>query len=464
MRFSALHLLLLGTAFAAPIQDVVEQTSKRSDSNSLIARGLVPVLPRNPVFVAPRGVAPRPVTPVHPNTPDAPPRPVPHDPANPSTNPVDDTPGLVPNKPADPANPNPVDDTPGLIPNDPATPPVDAPNVPVTQPGTPNAPQPNRPGTSKDTPEALPAAEDSAWAQKGIEKDRVKGYQAQKKLDEAIEGKIPDKGFKGDLNVKYKVDSTTPTAGEIPKKDYIQDPRFEGAFDFTQEGAKISRVKNNEAQIKAVEEWALKEVVPKKMEKDPFRTQEEIEAEVKMQAEFYEDIDMLTTMENPKKGGMIIKDSANKDNDFYRDGNFANDENFPRPGVGGGKDEAIGWTDQTMALWRQSVAKTPGAKVTDLRFMGRDSIVTPRSQEVLLAVQGQMKKKPGEGFTVRRTGGDAAEQAGYDAIASTVHGQRPIQMAADHHVELGDLKVNAFHVFSRDGNPATWDMVIEFGH
>ena len=48
MRFSPLHLLLLGTALAAPIQDL-DDAQKRSATDSLAARGLLSFLPRAPV-------------------------------------------------------------------------------------------------------------------------------------------------------------------------------------------------------------------------------------------------------------------------------------------------------------------------------------------------------------------------------------------------------------------------------
>jgi len=222
MRFSALHLLLFGTAFAAPSQDVFGSTTKRLDPKSLVALGLVPILPCNPVVTVPK---PKPVTPKpsHPKTPDG----------------ADGLPPSV--RPSDPANPstNPVIDTPGLIPNHPPTLPVDAPNAPVVQPGQPGAPQPNRPGTSKEVLEALLVAEDSIWATEGIEKNRVRGYQAHKKLDEAIDGNILEKGFKGDPNTKYNPQSNRPAPDEMPKEEYLKDRRWEGAFDFTQEGAAI---------------------------------------------------------------------------------------------------------------------------------------------------------------------------------------------------------------------------------
>lgn len=58
------------------------------------------------------------------------------------------------------------------------------------------------------------------------------------------------------------------------------------------------------------------------------------------------------------------------------------------------------------------------------------------------------------------------ERESFDAIAGSVHSSRVAFMLKDHHNELGNLKIKAFHVYLPE-NPAgggKYNIVIEFGH
>jgi hypothetical protein len=118
-----------------------------------------------------------------------------------------------------------------------------------------------------------------------------------------------------------------------------------------------------------------------------------------------------------------------------------------------------------MANWRKA-CEAAGVDVKSLKWMVRDNIVTADTQKTFEGVLGVMKhdKKENDGkwLTIRREGGSTDETASFDAIAGTVHGQRPIQMLADHRVELGDKKVKAFHIVREPGAVPHYHMVIEF--
>lgn len=110
----------------------------------------------------------------------------------------------------------------------------------------------------------------------------------------------------------------------------------------------------------------------------------------------------------------------------------------------------------------RKAAKDAGTDVKDLKYIAQDDITNHAgTREVIDGVYQVMGKREGEMVTVRRTGGDAAETASFDALAGTVHAQRPIQMATDHHVELGNPTVDAIHVMK--SGPNRYDMVVEFG-
>lgn len=116
MRFSITNLLLAGTALAAPVQDA-NQVIESSKHESLLSRGLVPLLERAPMVpfkpAAPHVEPPPPVA--HPVSPGGPAhlppggpevQPLrPQEPGSPGSKPGDDLPGVRPEKPNGPKEP-----------------------------------------------------------------------------------------------------------------------------------------------------------------------------------------------------------------------------------------------------------------------------------------------------------------------------------------------------------------------
>lgn len=321
-------------------------------------------------------------------------------------------------------------------------------------------------------PRPLNVKETSLWKESDVEPIRKTGFQAHKSLDDVVAAKGQDKGFKGQqtdpsANVLtegglYKVESLP--SEEVGDVNYLQDPKFKdlGLTSGTKWAG--TGIKNNDAQIKAYDEWRGKTLE----ELNNLETNEDFDGHDKDFAisEFQTDAKpgaetvMLRTFEKPSQGSskglIIIKSSYNKLRDFFREYTYdlGGAGKFKRPETG----KATRWSDQVMANWRAAV-KRDGGDVKSLQYMARDNIKTEETQEVITAVLEQMGGST-EGFvTVRRTGGDEKESASFDALAGTVHGIRAIQMASDHHQELGGLKVNAFHI---QKVPA-YNMVIEFG-
>jgi len=164
--------------------------------------------------------------------------------------------------------------------------------------------------------------------------------------------------------------------------------------------------------------------------------------------------EILTTFEDKGQKTMIIKDSKNRDNDMYRtpDG----EPNDPR---------MLRWSEMVMDNWRQVASDAVG----DLKFMVRDNIGTTETQDAINAaitrVTAGGKGDANAMQTFRRTA-EGDELAGYQLIAGTVHGERVLKMLKDYHGELGNLKIDAFHVFrpgTTGGPSGQYSIVIEFG-
>lgn len=319
MRFSVLNLLLLGTALAAPIQDVA-QTAKRTRQEGLVNRGVVPILPRA-VIVPPKPVVPKPKPPV--NGPDGPtsPKPPVNGPDAPGTAP--DTP--APLRPNDPASPpkDTTPDHPGLVPNDDPKPPVNNPddvNVPV------------RPGDDIDGPVNLPEAcglkkrcvgnpppFEGAPASWKTEKNgkvvdyRANGYKTHKTLDDVIGGKTTkEPKFNGDLkdSGRYNVE-TGGTPKDFPDQAYLKDDRWADAF--KKEEFSETKIFNTDDQIKAQRDWATGDF-KKALEKNG---EEDFMLDIAINEQDLAGNPMVRTLHNPKKGSLIVKASFNNEKGTY---------------------------------------------------------------------------------------------------------------------------------------------------
>jgi hypothetical protein len=148
------------------------------------------------------------------------------------------------------------------------------------------------------------------------------------------------------------------------------------------------------------------------------------------------------------EGSMAILDSKNKDLDLLAQAQL------PDP-------RKMSWKDMTMDIWRSHCRKSAGGieeetkrRIQSLKYMARDEIGTPETRLTLEAATRHT------GETTFRYGQEGREGEAFDAIAGTVHGSRVAFMLKDHHVELGELRIAAFHTI-HEGDK--WHMVIEFG-
>ena len=157
---------------------------------------------------------------------------------------------------------------------------------------------------------------------------------------------------------------------------------------------------------------------------------------------------------------IILKDSRNAKNDENRQ-------------AGGDEASAMKLRDMTMDNWR--VAAGDAKAVKDLKWIVRDDVVTVETRQAINAAFSLAKIDRKEKAVFKPTATDPNELAAYQQIAGSIHGRGIVQMLADHHGELGNLEVVAFHVFT-NGNtksqknkfpekvPGYYAIVIELGH
>jgi hypothetical protein len=501
MRISITHLLLVAAAVAAPIQEIDRGPERRHDNPN--TPGLIPILARTPIApirpvrpvepVAPvRPVGPDPV--VNPGGPDTPGGLRPNEPVVPSPNEPEAPGDIRLGEPTNPVKPNEPEPPGTLTPDDPAN--TVNPNEPETVGGA--KPDDDSPLADLDPsqgcllkrcvdPKPLEVNAKSRWKTNKVEEKRLKGSRAHQKLDEVIKDAKEDTGLKHletdpskqlsqVLNEKNMYNAKSElNPNTMPDLAYLQHPMFEGKFKPGEQWPE-STVRNNDAQVKEFDNW-------RSGHEDKLKTAANNDKDKIKNVDYYfqndlvpgKDTVMLRTFENPSKGTIVIKDSFNEKNDFYlgydykfEDVSGGPPQTITRPATGTPattNKKRITWTDQTMANWRAACTRD-GVDVKSLKYMARDNIVTTDTQKVFMGVEEQMGWKQGQAgvLTVRRNAENVKEAASFDAVAGTVHGHRPILMAADHHVELGGLKVNAFHIFIKPGPLTQYNMVIEFGH
>jgi hypothetical protein len=527
MRFSHFHLLLLGTALAAPIQDL-DDAHKRS-SHDVAARGLFSFLPRAPAIpLVPKVVKP---PPGGGHAPPPPVKPVPHDPSTGPNSPGSDTPGLRPNDPApgtpdgppppvvpaDPAPVNPVEPAPvnpvepaPVNPVEPAPVNPAEPNPAAPKPDDPNAPANNPDETTPinrdNDPDVLPESPacaigglgkravtqcvkppaklsvdpKSKWATNNIETQRQEGHQMIAEADQVIAAGAPDTGFKGktDVPIDQKTDNVFTENGKY-KTESDNDPMTvsDAAYVQGQPGFDMSdmtkwtesQMLNSDAQQKAFDAWV------KQHRQDLLNaghSKKDVDAYMVDQVGEGMTPSLLTSFESPSQKSMLISMSDSRKADLYRPYTYTfKGQKYERPAFGNEADPAF-WSDEAMAAWRRS-CKEAGVSPSVLERMARDNIETRGTINTLEAVFEQAGKKPDfygtmtvkKGGTGTRSGG--IEGASFDAVSRTVHGAGPIRMTRDHHQELGGKKVVAYHITktapSRPGGEPRWDMIVEFG-
>ena len=365
MRFSTLHFLLLGTALAAPAQDI-SRVEKDAKHENLIASGAVPVLPRFPAPVAllvpveaarlkPTKPAPHdPVLPLGPDSPTGPPPPV-----RPAIKPApgpsgDDTPALRPGDEIAPS-PNTPNEPPANPPKtleDPAVSPK-SPDEPNTSPKDTSDPSISSAKSDKDgnlnssacavarrgkrapqcapSPPELQVDPNSLWARNDIEKSRQDGFQWRTNMEQAITEGRPGNGFRPqpgwdskenrlNENNRYKVETEKldDPKWDVTLKPYLEDARYGDTFKTDDKKPWFSTtVKNNDAQSQAFNRWR-DEYRKALNNNNPASKHEDIDKYIDTEIPIGAKTEMLSVETKPATGAMIIKMSSQGEDDFYR--------------------------------------------------------------------------------------------------------------------------------------------------
>ncbi|KAK0101910.1 hypothetical protein ONS95_001278 [Cadophora gregata] len=156
---------------------------------------------------------------------------------------------------------------------------------------------------------------------------------------------------------------------------------------------------------------------------------------------------------------IILKDSRNAQHD----------ENLQ---PGGDEAKALKLRDMTMDSWR--VAAGDANTVKDLKWIVRDDVVTTETRQAINAAFSLAGIDRKTKAVFKPTAANPNELAAYQQFAGSIHGRGMLQMLTDHHGELGNLEVMAFHVFTdgttknqKNKNPDTvpgyYSIVIELG-
>lgn len=456
MRFTPLHFLFLTAALAAPVHDV-QRASKRTEYDSILTRGLVPLdsrAPFPPVRVPPK--VPKPPTrppagrPGHGDSPGPPPPLVPDTPTTPPTKPKDGPDGSAPKHESDPVN-RPDDDL-----------------------NTVGAPACGKRGkralcVDDDLQKPLSDAE--------VQSFKDEGLRAQKGVDDAIAGTVPvrpkananPKNADGSQNYKGYVAEVKDI--ENPKstyeKEYLNDERWKDAFDPSK--SKEFTFENSQEKKNLAKTWAENEFKPQLQKDNPIPEGEDwmqfmIDGKV---GEASDKSAMLRTYNSAGgdgKGGSMVVKGTYKEKDLSQPGKLQyNDKTYDRPGFPEGRTprdiqndvDVLFPSDQMMASWRQTVAEKPGAKLTDLQWLAMDRMETPVTRKLVDDIMKKQNKQPGEMMTFEKGSPE------FDQLAGTPHGAVVLRMLRDNNKDLGGKKIKAFHVLKqKEGEPP--DMMIEF--
>jgi hypothetical protein len=433
MRFSIANLLLLGTALAAPLHEV-DRADKSSQETDIIKRGLVPVLPRAPAFIAPKPIVvpkPKPIV-EGPSGPGAVPDPAPR--------PI--VPGDAPAAPGAPEQPPPRlgEEPPAAKPDDPA--------APGAKPDDPNAaPKPDGEGTPrlgtepapKPKPEPVPKA---CRLKRGLDCDPLPGADENLAIDKKYT-RTQDKADPADIPTGpfTKPDApkgqwwTTIIDNSPESKAAFSSPEFKATYT-----AKLKEKGWNDADI----DWWIK----------------------KQEADFASPANgMSKTHENPQTGQIIIEDSRNAEWDLAREytgpaklysGRNAKTLEYTRPALPNstpvGQRKMIG--DNFVTASRQEGMTGPPKPTSMVRY----NVVTPESMAVFKANMPAGKTE----FTTK-----PGDKAFDDITKSTVHGAQPNKMLAEDPRYAG-TDVKSYTVYLKKegrGTRATekWYMDIEMG-
>jgi hypothetical protein len=242
----------------------------------------------------------------------------------------------------------------------------------------------------------------------------VSGETAQQGLDAAISGKLPDND-KGSIESKgYVRESTTDFVHPDPPLGAEQDgggnPAYLAQFGIdasTTKGWETFQISNEPLSLTPIEQYAVS-------------------------------YDQKT---------FIVKEAYTKERDANRQPGAADPSNV------------MMLRDMNMDSWRVAAAATHG-DVKQLDWIVRNDIVTTESQAAIDASFQKVGIDPSLVGTYRSTATDPGELAAYQEIAGTPHGQGIIKMLSDHHTELGDLRVIAFHAFTKQSSLSKYYAIV----
>lgn len=136
-----------------------------------------------------------------------------------------------------------------------------------------------------------------------------------------------------------------------------------------------------------------------------------------------------------KEKTIILKDSRNEDNDDNRKPGATQPEN------------AMKLRDMAMDSWRTAAGNSDTVK--DLKWIVRNDVVTAESQVAIEAAFAKAGIDTKLKAVFKPDATDPNGLAAYQEIAGSIHGQGIVKMLSDHHVELGNLEVVAFHVYAK---------------
>jgi hypothetical protein len=151
---------------------------------------------------------------------------------------------------------------------------------------------------------------------------------------------------------------------------------------------------------------------------------------------------------NKKQATLIVKNAYNKDNDANRNPDNPNYQ----------PQNLMTLRDMNMDNWRDAVANpnpndASTTTIQGLKNIVRNDIVTTDTQTSINAAFAITGIDPSTMATFHSMATTANELAAYQLIAGTAHGNGIVKMLSDHHVELGNLQVIAFNVFTPKSTP-----------
>jgi hypothetical protein len=158
---------------------------------------------------------------------------------------------------------------------------------------------------------------------------------------------------------------------------------------------------------------------------------------------------------NKNQATLIVKNAYNNKNDANRNENSPNYQ----------PQNLMKLRDMNMDNWRDAVTNpnpkdTSTTTVQGLKNIVINDVVTTDTQTSIDAAFAITGIDPSTMATFHSMATTANELAAYQLIAGTVHGNGIVKMLSDHHVELGNLRVTAFNVFTPKSTPPGYYAIV----